>query len=396
MAYNYLNSCAPNAILFTYADNDTYPMWYLQEVENVRSDVRVINLSLLGADWYIRQMKTKMNQSAPAPITMPNEKFETGVRDVIYYNDAKITGMEIKDLFNFITSDKKTDMLQYQNGDLANYLPTKNIAIRVNPDDVIKTNTLSIDKKNQIDSLMTFIYPGNYLTKQNLALIDIMAHNDWKRPIYFSLTVPADYMMGMGKYLYNEGFAYHLLPLKADTAVGPLAAANTGVMYNNLMNKFKWGNMKYANYLDHESLTMFYPMISTLFLNLTQNLVRNNQPDMAKNVLEKYNEVMPAIIPVPDIAIRKYYMAESAYSVNDPILANKIVAQLYGYLTNSLYYNYTLFKNGKTDLNNNDIQLGMSMLNGLAGLTNKFNQPTLSNKCAEQVKDYEAKFGVKQ
>jgi uncharacterized membrane protein len=394
MAYNYLNSCAPNAILFTYADNDTYPIWYLQEVENVRPDVRIINLSLLGTDWYIRQMKTKMNESAPAPITMPNEKFVKGVRDVIYFSDAKIPGMEVKDLFNFITSDDKNNKAQYPNGDMVNYMPTKNLAIRVNADEVVKTGTLPANKKSGIDSLMTFIYPSNYMAKENLALLDIMAHNDWKRPIYFSLTVPTDEMMGMERYMYNEGFAYRLLPLKPDTALKPLEADNNLLMYSNIMTKFKWGNMKNAVYLDHESLTTFYPLITTIFLSLTENLMREGHPDLAKNVLEKYDEVMPALIPVSDVAIRKYYMAQSAYRLNDIALANKITGQLYGYLTNLLYYNYTLFADGKTDLNNHDIQLGMSMLNGMAGLTKQFNQTGFSNKCSEQVKNYEFKFGV--
>ena len=160
------------------------------------------------------------------------------------------------------------------------------------------------------------------------------------------------------------------------------------------MTKFKWGNMKSAGYLDHESLTTFYPLITTIFLSLTENLMREGHPDLAKNVLEKYDEVMPALIPVSDVAIRKYYMAQSAYRLNDIALGNKITRQLYGYLTNLLYYNYTLFADGKTDLNNHDIQLGMSMLNGMAGLTKQFNQTDFSDKCSEQVKNYEFKFGV--
>jgi hypothetical protein len=395
MAYNYLNSCAPNAILFTYADNDTYPMWYLQEVENVRPDVRIVNLSLLGADWYIRQMKTNMNQSAPLPITMPNEKFEKGVRDVIYYNDAKINGsMEIKDVFNFIISDDNNNKAKYDNGDMVNYLPTKNFSITTNTNEVLKTGTVAADKKGRIAPAMEFVYPSNYVTKDYLTLIDILAHNNWKRPIYFALTVPPENMMGMQQYMYNEGFAYRLLPLKPDTTSAPLSTDNTMVMYNNLMTRFKWGNMKNAGYLDHESLTLFYPMITTIFLNLTQNLMHEGRNDLAKNILEKYDAVMPSIIPLPDVAIRKYYMAQSAYQLNNTALANKISKQLYNYLTNMLYYNYILFQDGRTDLNNRDIQLGMSVLNGLAELTGKFNQTALSNQFREELKGYEAKFGA--
>ncbi|HEY0244489.1 MAG TPA: DUF2723 domain-containing protein [Mucilaginibacter sp.] len=395
MAYNFLNSCAPNAILFTYIDNDTYPLWYLQEVENVRPDVRIVNLSLLGMDWYIRQMKTTMNQSAPLPITMPDEKFQLGVRDVIYFNDAKVQGpIEVKDVFDFITSDDKATKLQYDNGDMANYLPTKNLKLTVNADDIIKTGTLPADKKEQVAPEMEFAYPGNYITKDNLAVLDILAHNNWKRPIYFTTTVPSDNMLGLDKYLYNEGFAYRLLPLKVDTAIRPLEATNTLKMYTNVMTKYKWGNMKSASYLDHESLTMFYPLITNMCLSLVESLIREGHPDLAKNVLEKFDAEMPAIIPVNEIAIRKYYMIESAYRVKDIGFANKMAKQLNDYLTNLLYYNYTLYKDGKTDLNNREIQLGMSLLNGMSGLTKAFNQPALSSQFSAQLKDYETKFGT--
>jgi hypothetical protein len=396
MAYNYLNSCAPNAILFTYGDNDTYPLWYIQEVENVRPDVRIVNLSLLGTDWYIQQMKTKMNTSAPLPLTMPDDKYKTGVRDVIYYNDAKIPGsLELKDVFDFITSDNKQAKAQFQNGDEVNYLPTKNFKLTVNADEVIKNNVVAADKKDQITPVMEFTYPGNYVTKDNLALLDILAHNNWKRPIYFTTTVPNENMIGMDRYMYNEGFAYHLLPLKPDTAMAPLETTNTLTMYNNVMNKFKWGNMKTADYLDHESLTMFYPLIIHTYLNLAQNLAKEGHVDLAKNALHKYMEVMPAIIPVTEAAVRKYYLSEVAYRVSENDIADKTVSQLDDYITNSLNYNYTLFKDGKTDLRNNDIQFALSLLNGLVGLTKQFNHTGLSAKYTAQMTDYAAKFGVK-
>jgi hypothetical protein len=395
MAYNYLNTCAPNAILFTYGDNDTYPLWYIQEVENVRPDVRIVNLSLLGTDWYIRGMKNKMNESEPLPITMPNDKFKPGVRDVLYFNDQKVAGTtELKEVFDFITSDEKAAMVEYNNGDMANYLPTKNFKLTVNPDEVLKTGTVSPAEKDKITPEMDWTFNGKYVTKDILAMMDILAHNNWKRPIYFSVTVPTENMIGLDKYLYNEGFAYRLLPFKPDTAASPLETSHTPEMYHNMMTKFKWGNMKNASYLDHESMTMFYPLITRLYSNLSDNLMREGHPDMAKNLLKKYDDVMPGIVPSTEVAVRKYYMIESAYRMGDVSLANKLSNQIDDYITNLLNYNYALLKSSETSVDNRDIQYSMSILSGLVGFTKDFKQTALNTRFSAQLKDYESKFGA--
>jgi MFS family permease len=285
MAYNYLISCPKDAILFTYGDNDTYSLWYDQEVENIRPDVRIVNLSLFTGDWYIKQMTHKMNESAPLPITMPFEKYEDGVRDVLYYNNGiydantgKSTPLqgysELKDIFDFISSDDKSTMVQYNGGDYSNYLPTKNFKMTIDKDEVIKSGVVPDSDRSRLADSMTWKYNSNYVMKDNLAMFDILVHNHWKRPICFTVTVGPDNLIGLEPYLYKEGFTYHLMPYKIDTSIRDQSEKiNTMVMYNNLMTKFKWGEFKTAKYLDHESTTMFYPVMMTTFLDLTQGLI---------------------------------------------------------------------------------------------------------------------------
>lgn len=397
MAYNYLNSCAPNAILFVYGDNDTYPLWYIQEVEGVRPDVRIVNLSLLGTDWYIRQMKEKMNESAPLPISMPNEKFEAGVRDVIYYSDGNVPGStDIKELFDFITSDDPRAMAELQSGEKTNYLPTKKFKLSVDANEAVKSGAIPADKVSQAETAIEWTYPGNYITKDNLALMDILAHNDWKRPIYFAVTVGSDNMIGLDRYLYNEGFAYHLMPIKPDTTVAPLEATNSQKMYDNMVNKFKYGNFKTAKYLDHESLTMFYPLISRMYMNLADNLIKEGKNDQVKKLLAKYDAEMPTDIPVQEVAVRKYYLLESAYRVGEFKIGNKLAEQIDDYLVNMLDYKYATVQNGDASGSDRDMQFTMSLLNGLVGLTKDFHQTTLNKKYADQLKSFSSKFGVPQ
>ncbi|RWY57444.1 glycosyltransferase family 117 protein [Mucilaginibacter gilvus] len=395
MAYNYLNSCAPNAILFCFADNDTYPLWYIQEVEGVRPDVRIVNLSLLGTDWYIRQMKQKMNDSAPLPITMSNDKFKTGVRDVIYYNDAKIPGaFELKELFDFLTSEDAQAKVTYENGESANYLPTKNFKMTINADEVIKNGAVPAGEKDKIARQLDFTYPGKYVTKDNLAIMDILAHNDWKRPIYFTVTAGNENMLGLDKYMYNEGFCYRLMPLKPDTTVQPLEASNTLVMYNNVVNKFKYGQMKTAKNLDNTSTTLFYPVITRMFASLADALVKEGHTDLAKNTLKKYQESMPEKILSPELAIRKYYLAQSAYEVGETALANKLVKTVDDYVVDQLKFNFTVYQQNSDNVDSRSVQLSLSLLNGIENLTKSFHQTEWTNKTAAQLKDYSTKFAA--
>ena len=394
MAYNYLISCPPNAILFTYGDNDTYSLWYDQEVEGIRPDVRIVNLSLFSGDWYIRQMTKKMNASEPLPITMAYDKYKEGVRDGIQFYDKNIPGAsDLKEVFDFITSDNEAAKVELQNGDKVNYLPTKSFKLAVNANEVLKNGIITPDQKSKLADTITWKTSSNYVTKDNLAFMDILAHNNWKRPICFTTTVGQENMMGLQKYLYKEGFTYRLIPFKVDTTIkDQLTKTNTMVMYDNVMNKFKWGKFKTAKYLDPESSNMFYPVLLTTVLDLTQNLIQEGHRDLALKVLHKYDAEMPEIYPFIDLARQKYFLSASAYSLNDIDYANKYANSVDAYLVEQLDYNYNQLQKGSTNVDGRVVQLGLSVMNALAQLAVENHQTAIATKFQKQLKDYENKF----
>ncbi len=398
MAYNFLISCPKNAILFTYGDNDTYSLWYDQEVEGVRPDVRIVCLSLFSGDWYIHQMQGKMNQSAALPITLPFDKYKEGVRDVIYFNDAKIAGpAEVKDIFDFITSDDSRTKTTYQDGSSLNYLPTKNFKLTVNPDDVVKNGVVTPDQKNKVANTMEWKYTSNYVTKDNLAMLDILAHNNWKRPICFTTTMASESMFGLQPYLYKEGFVYHLIPFKTDTAAHDQSGkTNSLVMYNNVVTKFKFGNYKQAKYLDNVSTTQFYITMEYTFNDLAKGLMKDGHPDLALKAIHKFDEKMPDINPDIDTAAQKFFLAETAYKLNDLNLGNKYVKSVDNFITDQLDYNYSLLQNNKDGIDQRTVQLGMQLLNGMTDTTRNNRQTELSSLLQAQLKDYENKFAVLQ
>ncbi|RYD94793.1 MAG: hypothetical protein EOP54_16880, partial [Sphingobacteriales bacterium] len=204
---------------------------------------------------------------------------------VTYFLPKQATAQE---LFDFITSDDPRAHVEYQSGAIANYLPTKKFKLTVNPEEVSKNKVVSAAQMNNLTDSLTWNYNSNLILKNNLSIIDILAHNKWKRPICFTVTAGSSNMIGLDNYLYREGFTMRLLPLKPDTAIDDQSAKiNSLVMYDNVMNKFKFGNYKHARFLDEQSVTMFYPVLTTTFMTLADGLMAEGRNDMALKVLRK-------------------------------------------------------------------------------------------------------------
>lgn len=298
-AKNYLDTLEPNAILFTNGDNDTFPLWYAQEVEGYRTDVRIVNLSLLNTDWYIDQMKMQAYDSPPVPITMKESKYRQGTRDIVLISHDRNTRDEYLDLdmaMEIALDDSKTDDLG--DGRRYNYLPTHKFKMEVDSA-VAEKFRKYVDGT---DSLVTKIKwsigkSTTHITKNQFAVLDLLRNNnkDWSRPVYFAVTTGPESYMGLEAYFQLEGLAYRLVPILHEQRPNPNVdgGPQTDLMYDNLMNDFQWGNMdKEDLYLDENNRRMTTNM-RLQFANLAEALLMESKPDSALKVVDKAFEVMP-------------------------------------------------------------------------------------------------------
>ncbi|MFV0521640.1 MAG: DUF2723 domain-containing protein [Mangrovibacterium sp.] len=289
---NYLKTCAPNAIIFTNGDNDTFPLWYNQEVEGVRTDMRVCNLSYLQTDWYIDQMRRKAYESDALPINFDHDQYVQGTRDVVYLMNRIDRPIELKEALDFVRSDNpKTKLKEYDN---VSYLPSKKFFYVVDKEAVKRNKVVPENMYDQIvDTIFIDYSAQNYITKDQLMVLDMIANSNWTRPLYFSSTVPYDKYYGLSKYFMLEGLAYRLVPIKGSSSKMDIGSVNTDLIYENMMHNFKWGNMQDSTvYVDENNRRMMTNLRSG-FNRLAENLIDENKLDSAYQVLGRCRELMP-------------------------------------------------------------------------------------------------------
>jgi len=266
-------------------------------VEGVRKDIRVCNLSYFQTDWYIDQMKSKAYESEPLPITFNHDQYVQGKRDVVYLmEDPRLKGsVELKQALDFVKDDDKRTKLEQ--ADYAAYIPSKKLYMVVDKAAVIRNKVVDPqDYDNIVDTLQIDFGNKNYITKDELMVLDMIANNNWERPIYFAITVGRDKYMNLQDYFQLEGLAYKLVPIKTvsddDSGIN-IGKVNEKLMYSNVMEKFKWGNMNDPKvYIDENNGRMMMNIRNT-FNRLAEKLVAEGQNDKAAQVLDRCVELIP-------------------------------------------------------------------------------------------------------
>lgn len=297
MAKAYLSSCEPNAILFTIGDNDTFPLWYAQEVEGYRTDVRIVNTSLFMTDWYIDQMKAKAHESEPMPISFTHDQYVQGTRDYMFYDPQTENRWDVKDFLDFVKSEDPRTMIELRNGHKVNFYPTNKLRLTVDRNEVIKNKAVA---PHQYDSIVPYIdinIKGDALYKNRLMMLDIVYHNNWKRPIYFTGgSFGDDDYLWMKDYLQLDGMVYKLMPVRTPIPKdgSPLDMGNidTDKMYDIVM-KWDWGNSESPKIYHDPETRKNSITYRTNLARLMEKLITEGKKDKAKNIIDLAMTKMP-------------------------------------------------------------------------------------------------------
>jgi MFS family permease len=342
MAENYLNSCAPNAILFTNGDNDTFPLWYAQEVEGIRTDVRVVNLSLLNTDWYIDQMKRKAYDSDAVPFSMTQLTYRQGNHDVTYLFDDpqfKDRYIDIRQIFDIINTDEsKLKMKPGTSDPEIDFFPGKKFVLPSDSAALIANGAVPAKYRGQITDLVWEI-KRDAIEKASLMILDLIAHNDWKRPVYFVATTGTDAYIGLERYFHQEGLAYRLLPVPAKAQDGEIGGVNVDALYDNVMNRFKSGGLNDPSvYLDETNLRMVMN-IRSVYARLVTSLIEQGKKDSARKVIDKCLAEMPDNCTPYDYFIVP--VVDGLYKIGETSRANAIAEKLIRTSSGELAYYFS-------------------------------------------------------
>lgn len=388
-AKNYLNSCEPNAILFTEGDNDTYPLWYAQEVEGFRNDVRIVNISLLGIDWYIDQLRYAVNKAAPVNFIWKPEQYRGEKRNYIQYDpNSGIPQDQYVNLTEILNYLGKGDIPGKPNA--SNQFPTKNFFIPVDKALIAQNKVMMPGDTSVVLDRIEFSPLGNknVAYKNDLAILNILAANAWKRPIYFANSIDPDHYEGLQEYLQLEGLAYKLIPVRTpgSSANSPLKV-NIEKCLDLILNKFEFGNAHLGTVHYDQTNRRMLNTPRVLAFQLAENLIRLNRKEDAMKVINHvlkniHEDSYPTVITQEDKTM--ILMADACIKAGGKAEAKMITDKLIKFTEDDIQYMNSLPEDRK-QFKLDDCQFELTAMNFLANEANANNMTDIGKAIGDKV-----------
>ncbi len=298
IGWNFLQSTLPNSIILNYGDNDTFPLWNNQEVYGVRPDVRIMNTSYLGAEWYIDEMKTRANEAAGVPFSLPRRKY-TNTNEMVPVTDRTDRVLTLKEAIDFVRSDDPRSQLRLENGtpegETVDFIPSHRLALPVNKENAIASGIVKESDRDLMVDTVYFKLDKNYLDRSQLMLLDMLANFDWKRPIY--LTQPYMFLdLGLGDYLQYDGYAYRFVPIFTSIKeTGSIGRIDPDYAAPRMRDLYRYGNL--ADPRVHVDHFMQYNLNASRvregFARVARELLRQNRVDEAVELVDLGLERLP-------------------------------------------------------------------------------------------------------